>query len=39
MKTAPVAGICLLCLAAAPVSAENVIVVEDTELLNPAIQT
>ena len=39
METAPVAGFCLLCLAAAPTSAENVIVVEDTELLNPAIQT
>ena len=39
METAPVAGFCLLCLAAVPTSAENVILVEDTELLNPAIQT
>ena len=39
MKTAPVAGLCLLCLSTGPVDAENLIVVEDTELPNPAIQT
>jgi iron complex outermembrane receptor protein len=39
MKAAPVAGLCLLCLASSPVDAENVILVEDTELENPAIQT
>jgi iron complex outermembrane receptor protein len=39
MGTAPVAGFCLPCLAAAPANAENIIVVEDTELLNPVIQT
>ncbi|MGD8875082.1 MAG: TonB-dependent copper receptor [Gammaproteobacteria bacterium] len=39
METAPVAGLCLLCLAAAPACAENVILVEDSELLNPAVQT
>ena len=38
MKKSPVAGFCLLCLASASINAENVIVVEDTELQNPAIQ-
>ena len=38
MKTAPVTGFCLLCLAAAPDHAENFIIVEDSELPNPAIQ-
>jgi hypothetical protein len=38
MKTAPVSGFCLLCLAAAPTHAKNFILVEDSELLNPAIR-
>ncbi|HYQ72931.1 MAG TPA: TonB-dependent receptor, partial [Gammaproteobacteria bacterium] len=38
MKTALVAGFCLLCLACDPGHAENVILVEDSELENPAIQ-
>jgi iron complex outermembrane receptor protein len=38
MKTAPATGFCLLCLAAGSGHAESVILVEDTELQNPAIQ-
>jgi len=39
MKNVPAAGFCLLCLAAGASHAESVILVEDTELENPAVQT
>jgi iron complex outermembrane receptor protein len=39
MKTAPAAVLCLLSLATGSASAESVILVEDSELQNPAIQT
>jgi len=39
MKTAPIAGFCLLCLASGSTPAESVILVEDAELENPAVQT
>jgi len=39
MKAANLAGVCLLYLASGSTTAENVILVEDSELENPAIQT